>query len=239
MLKRADWWVLLGAVLGVVITIRLGFWQLDRAAQKQALQVTLDTRRAMPPLPAWALAKTPPEAAAQHHRGMVLSGEWLPAATLYLDNRQMNGRPGFYAMTPLLLPDGTALLVQRGWLPRDMADRSLVRAPELPLGVVRVAGRLAPSPGRLYEFSGVASGPIRQNLNLVELVGTLGRPVRPLTLMQEDGALTPADGLLRQWGRPAAGMEKHHGYAFQWFALASLILGLYVWFQILRPWLRR
>ena len=36
-------------------------------------------------------------------------------------------------------------------------------------------------------------------------------------------------------GRPAAGVDKHHGYAFQWFALCALTAGLYVWFQIIQP----
>jgi surfeit locus 1 family protein len=231
--------VLLAAVLGVLVTARLGWWQLDRAAQKQALQQALDTRRTLPPLPAWAVARDTPQAAAQVHRATVLEGRWLPRSTLYLENRQMRGRPGFFVVSGLQLPDGTVALVQRGWLPRNLMDRTAVQAPELPAGVVQVAGRLAPAPGRLYEFSGAASGPIRQNLELAEYAAALRLPVLPLSLLQEDGPLTPVDGLLRDWPRPAADLHKHHGYAFQWFALASLILGLYVWFQILRPRLRR
>ena len=46
------------------------------------------------------------------------------------------------------------------------------------------------------------------------------------------------DGLLRQWPAVAIDVGKHHGYAFQWFALCALITGLYVWFQLLRPRLR-
>ena len=34
---------------------------------------------------------------------------------------------------------------------------------------------------------------------------------------------------------PAADVHKHYGYAFQWFALCALIVGLYVWFQLIRP----
>ncbi|MFN7725284.1 MAG: SURF1 family protein [Rubrivivax sp.] len=233
-------WVVLGAaVLGVLVTARLGWWQLDRAAQKQALQQALDSRRAEPPLPAWAVARGPADAALQVHRATVLEGRWLPESTLYLENRQMRGRPGFVVVSGLQLPDGMAVLVQRGWLPRDLMDRTAVKAPPLPGGMVQVAGRLAPAPGRLYEFSGAASGPIRQNLDFPEFAAALRLPVLPLSLVQEDGPLTPVDGLLRDWPRPAADLHKHHGYAFQWFALASLILGLYVWFQILRPRFRR
>jgi surfeit locus 1 family protein len=44
--------------------------------------------------------------------------------------------------------------------------------------------------------------------------------------------------LLREWPQAATGVEKHYGYAFQWFGLALLIALLYVWFQIVRPRLK-
>ena len=91
------------------------------------------------------------------------------------------------------------------------------------------------APGRLYEFEAGASGPIRQNLDLDAYARETGLLLRPLTVVQEDGQPPPDDGLLRQWPRPAAGVHKHYGYAFQWFALSALILGLYVWFQLIRP----
>ncbi|MFY9512097.1 MAG: SURF1 family protein, partial [Rubrivivax sp.] len=124
MLNRRGWVLLAATLLGTALTARLGVWQLDRAAQKNTLQAALDQRRALPPLPAAELALAEPQAAAQHHRSIVLEGRWMAERTVYLDNRQMNGRPGFYAVTPLLLADGTAVLVQRGWLPRDAADRT-------------------------------------------------------------------------------------------------------------------
>lgn len=234
-LSRSGWVVLLAAMLGVAVTARLGVWQLDRAAQKNALQAALDERRALPPLPAAELASTETQAEAQHHRAVVVQGRWLADHSVYLENRQMNGRPGFYVVTPLQLSDGTAVVVQRGWQPRDMAERTRVMAPPAPAGTVTVAGRIAPPPGRLYEFEGTASGPIRQNLDLVAYAAEIGLALRPLSVVQEDGPLTLADGLVRQWPQPAAGVHKHYGYAFQWFALATLILGLYAWFRIPRP----
>ena len=227
--------VLMAAVLAAGLTARLGFWQLDRAAQKNRLQAALDVRVAMPPLPPAELARDPQTAAAQHHRAVRLEGQWLTAATIYLENRQMNGRPGFYAVTPLRLDDGSAVLVQRGWLPRDLMDRTRIAAAPPTAERVFVQGRIAPAPGRLYEFEAAASGPIRQNLDLDGYARETGLPLRPLTLLQEDGPSPLEDGLLRQWPRPAADVHKHYGYAFQWFALSALILGLYVWFQLIRP----
>ncbi len=229
------WIVLVAALLALALTARLGVWQLDRAAQKNRLQAALESQRALPPLPAAELARDAAGAAAQQHRAIHLEGLWLAALTVYLDNRQMNGRPGFYALTPLRLDDGSAVLVQRGWLPRDANERTRIIAAPLPAGRVRVQGRIGPAPARLYEFAAAASGPIRQNLDLDAYARETGLPLRPLTLVQEDGTAPPADGLLRQWPRPAADVHKHYGYAFQWFSLAALILGLYVWFQIIRP----
>jgi surfeit locus 1 family protein len=218
-----------------LLTARLGVWQLDRAAQKNQAQATLDARMALPALLPAELAREAQAAAAQHHRAVRLEGQWLAERTVYLENRQMNGRPGFFAVTPLRLDDGSAVLVQRGWLPRDPMDRTrIVAAPPAP-GRVVILGRIAPAPGRLYEFEAVASGPIRQNLIIDAYARETGLPLRPLTVVQEDGQPPPGDGLRRQWPRPAADVHKHYGYAFQWFALSALILGLYVWFQLIRP----
>jgi len=229
------WVVLLAAVVAFAGTARLGLWQMDRAAQKNALQKQLDTRRALPPVPQPELAVDAATAVGQHQRRVNLTGRWVPAATVYLDNRQMGGRPGFFVVTPLLLVDGTAVAVQRGWQPRDANDRSKVRVPPTPPGDVTVAGRIAPPPGRLFEFDAAASGAIRQNLVLADYGLEWRLSLRPLSVQEDDGASALNDGLLRQWPAPAAGVDKHYGYAFQWFALAALILVLYVWFQLIRP----
>lgn len=229
------WGVLVASGLGVVLTARLGFWQLDRAAQKNSIQAAMDSRRALAPLDPRELASSAEAARQQHHRLVTLTGQWVNSGTRYLDNRQMGGRPGFYVLTPLLLADGSAVVVQRGWQPRDMADRSRVVPPPTPPGTVQVSGRIAWPPARLYEFAGAASGPIRQNLDLLEYGHELRLPLRPLSLVQLDGAQPLNDGLSRLWPTPATGVEKHHGYAFQWFALSALILGLYAWFQLFRP----
>lgn len=238
MLKQRSAIVLLAAIAAAALTARLGFWQLDRAEQKSALQQALAQQRGLPPLLQAALAREPTEVPAQLHRFVRLQGRWLPQRTVYLENRQMNGQPGFYAITPLELADGSAVLVQRGWVPRDLLDRTRVAAPLPPEGVVQVFGRIAPGPARLYEFDGAASGPIRQNLVVALYARETGLALRPLVVVQEDDAAVAGpitDGLLRQWPQPATGVEKHHGYAFQWFALCALIIGLYVWFQLIRP----
>lgn len=235
MLKLRAAVVLAAALVAAAGTARLGLWQLDRAAQKVALHDAQQRQRALPPLTVAELARTPDAVPPQLHRSVRLQGEWLAAYTVYLENRQMRGQPGFYVVTPLRLDDGSAVLVERGWVPRDLLDRTRVAAPPPPEGRVQVQGRIAPGPGRLYEFAAAASGTIRQNLDLAAYAQETGLPLRPFGVVQEDGSAVTADGLLRQWPAPTADVQKHYGYAFQWFALCALIIGLYVWFQLLRP----
>ncbi len=148
----------------------------------------------------------------------------------------MNGHPGFFLVTPLLIGPDDAVLVQRGWLPRNSREREQLSAVDTPAGTVRIEGRIAPGLARLYEFESAASGAIRQNLDIAAYARETGLALRPLVIVQLDGA---ADGLQRQWTPVAADVSKHHGYALQWFSLSALITGLYVWFQLIRPWRRR
>jgi surfeit locus 1 family protein len=232
---RRRWWlVTLAAVAGALLTARLGWWQLDRAAQKTALQATLDERSRLPAIdgPA-ALAATFEAAQAQTHRAVRLAGRWRAAHTVFLDNRQMNGRAGFIVVTPLLLGDGSAVVVQRGWLPRDFEQRNRIAAVPTPDGEIVVEGRIAPPPARLYEFSGGDAGRIRQNLDLDAYARETGLALRPLSVLLADSTASAGDGLRRDWPAPSAGVAKNQGYAAQWFALSVLIVVLYVWFQLI------
>ncbi len=148
------WLIAVAAVAGVLITASLGPWQLSRAAEKESLQATLDARAAMPAISDTELlgAKTSTDKTPHTlvHRTVVLQGRWLPAHTVYLDNRQMQGRPGFFVLTPLQLSGQEGVvLVQRGWAPRNFQDRTQLPPVQTPEGVVRVEGRVAPAPSRL------------------------------------------------------------------------------------------
>jgi surfeit locus 1 family protein len=234
------WAVLLAALVGVALTGRLGVWQLDRADQKASLQALLDARSSLPPLDATVLARTPVEAELQHYRSVVLQGRWDAHHTVFLDNRPMGGRPGFLVVTPLLLSSpADAVLVQRGWVPRDATDRTRLPPVSTPDGPVTVRGLIAPPPARLFAFGADAPGPIRQNLELDAMARETGLVLRALSVLQVDTAEAGPDGLARQWSRPAVDVHKNYGYAFQWFSLAALMTGLYVWFQLVRPRLRR
>jgi surfeit locus 1 family protein len=236
-------------VLAVALALRLGWWQLDRADQKERLQALMQARGSAVPIDdAGLLRLCCADPAALHYRPAHLRGQWVPEHTVFLENRQMVGRPGFFVVTPLRLegrPDAV-LLVQRGWVPRDSDERTRLPTLSTPTGTVELDGLIAPPPARLYEFSAAASGPIRQNLDIAGFAAQTGLALLPVSLQQRDPpsgnahAAQPAgDRLLRQWPQPTIDVQKHYGYAFQWFALGALMAGLYVWFQFVRPWRRR
>lgn len=228
--------ILVAALISVAIAANLGAWQLRRAAQKIALQDALETRAKLSALTASELARTAEQVEPQHYRPVQLRGQWLQQRSVFLENRQMNGRVGFYLVTPLQLEGRPeVVLVQRGWVPRDLRDRTLLPAIATPAGTVDVDGHIAPPPARLYEFAPSTAGLIRQNLDLGEFARETGLPLAPVSVLQAESASNAGDGLLRQWPRPAVDVQKHYGYAFQWFALGALMAGLYVWFQLVRP----
>ena len=132
-LRSPRFWVLTIATWAMVaLTFSLGRWQQGRADYKQALAAQLQARQAEPALDNRALLKSG-DLALDLHRSVRLQGRWLAERTIYLDNRPMQGRAGFWVYTPLLLEGSSrAILVQRG------TDLLLSEAPRGP-GLSRLA----------------------------------------------------------------------------------------------------
>ncbi len=232
-LRSPRFWLLTFAALVVAVTtFSLGQWQLRRADQKETLQAAIEAQKVLPALDNRALAATK-NIADQLHRTVTIQGVWQPDRTVYLDNRPMGGKTGFWVLTPLALLDtGRVILVQRGWVPRNFNDRALLPEVQTPAGPVTVTGRIAPPPSKLYEFKGVDTGRLRQNIDLKAYQVETGLPLMSVSLLQTGG---PSEGLLRDWAAPNVGVDKHYGYAFQWFGLCALVVGLYGWYQVIVP----
>jgi surfeit locus 1 family protein len=231
MLKRLV--IAAAAVLGIALTGSLGAWQWSRGAQRSALQQAVEARERAAPLDAAQLLAARAPEVQLLHRTVLLRGQWLPQHTVFLDNRQMNGVPGFYVVTPLRIADSQAVvLVQRGWVQRNFERREALPQVDTPAGAVEVRGRLAPPPAKLYAFAGEEKGAIRQNLDLARFRAETGLPLLAVSVQQ---AGAPSEGLLRQWPQAGSGAGKNFGYAFQWWAMAALIAILYVWFQLVLP----
>lgn len=229
------WVVTFAALLGAAVTLSLGRWQLDRAAEKQAWQASIDARAQLPVLDARGLAGMS-DSDELLHRRVEAVGQWVPEHTVFLDNRQMNGRPGFFVLTPLRLDNGAVVLVQRGWAPRNFEDRTRVPQITTPAGPVRVQGRIVLAPSKLYDMGEAGTGAIRQNLDLAQFRAETGLALLTVSIQQTGAS---GDGLARDWPQINSGVDKHHGYAFQWFGLCALITLLYVWFQIVQRYKRR
>lgn len=227
------WLPLIASLAGALITLALGFWQLSRASEKLALQAAMDGRQKLAVLDSRSLTGAAAPSADTLYRLARLRGTWLAGHTVFLDNRQMNGKQGFFVLTPLRLENSAVtVVVQRGWVQRSFVDRTQLPALPTPDGLVDVTGRIAPPPSKLYEFEESHGSTIRQNLSLVAFSREIGVPLLATVSVLQ---LSPADdGLARDWPAVNSGVEKHYGYAFQWFALCGLIVFLYGWFQIVR-----
>ena len=225
------WIITAAAAAGIAVTFALGEWQLGRGHERDALQQAIDAQQK---LPAVAAPELITQAAALVHRTAIVRGTWDASHTVYLDNRQMRGAPGFYVVTPLKLEGSArAVLVQRGWVPRNFESRETLPAVPTPAGIVEVRGRIAPPPSRLYEFTGTQQGAIRQNLDIAAFRVETGLELLDVSLVQTEPA--SSEGLLRDWPRAASGSERNYGYAFQWWAMSALIAILYAWFQFIAP----
>ena len=231
--RRALVWAV--ALAAMALTASLGRWQLSRAAEKEALQAAIAERQRLPALDGASLAQALSDDQAREllHRAITLRGQWLADRTVFLDNRPMARQTGFYVLTPLRLTGSDrVVLVQRGWAPRHQVDRSLLPPVQTPTGAVQVSGRIAAHPPRVYQLGQEQGGAIRQNLDLDAWRAETGLPLAPVLVVQTGAA---SDGLQRDWPEAASGVEKHYGYAFQWFGLCTLIGLLLLWFQVVRP----
>jgi len=228
---RKFYFITIAALFFAGLATSLGFWQLGRAAKKEALQAQIQAQALQTPLTAQDL-KAMPSGSPALYRPVRIAGTWELAHTVYLDNRQMNDKVGFFVLTPLRLQATSEIvMVQRGWVGRNFEVRTQIPQIEASQGLVWVEGTIAPAPSKLFELGQATSGPLRQNLDLDQFRSESGLALTDFTIRQTGVA---SDGLLRDWPLVALGVEKHYGYAFQWFALAVLIIGLYFWFQIVR-----
>jgi surfeit locus 1 family protein len=222
---------LVAAAAAIALAVSLGNWQLRRADEKLALQAAWDRAAQAMPLPVGGA-----DIGAVAGRLPVrvrLRGRFLFAHEVWLDNRQMDGQAGLMLVTPLRLADGAVVLVNRGFARRDPRDRA--RLPEVarPPGEVVIEGLAVAHAARvlqLGENAPAGSGPlVWQNLDYAAFERASGLAVARWVVQQTDG---DDDGLLRNWPRLAAGVDRHQGYALQWFSLAALIAALTAFFGL-------
>ncbi|NMG75972.1 SURF1 family protein [Aromatoleum diolicum] len=218
---------LIAGVTLALLALQLGHWQTRRAAEKTALQAEyLAPARSQPQ----ALGTGSPAESPAEWQTVELRGQWHVAGSILLDNRVHGGRAGYHVITPLQLTEpGVRVLVNRGWVPAS-PDRA--RLPEIttPDGPVTVTGRVrhpADKPFTLGAEAAAPAGIVWQNLDLQRYRAASQAAVADFYLQQTSAAV---DGLIRDWPQPDAGIERHRGYAVQWYALALLATALTLWY---------
>jgi len=235
----------------VATCVSLGRWQLRRAAQRDAIAAAISAARQMPP----ADLNVPASSRNwQEWQPAQARGVWLNDYSVLLDNRNLQGRPGLWLVTPLRL-DGAAdaaLLVLRGWLARpvNFPARALT-LPAPSTGSQSIQGHVRLHVPRLYELWqrdgfdasalpavwSAATPPVVQNLELERYAQATGLTLLPVVLEQTALAQTdaPDDGLIRQWATPSLDSDKNKGYALQWFSFAA-IAGIALLALLWRSW---
>lgn len=223
---RFRWIPFIAAVAVAAVGVSLGNWQERRAAQKLELQRQITERAALAPLRAASVA---PGQRPDEFRRIVADGEFIADWPLYLENRPLDGRAGFYLLMPFRLKGSEqVVLVQRGWFARDARDRTHIPAIPTPAGLQQIEGRVRADIGQLMQLgqqAAPAPGAILQNLDLQAFAAASKQPVHAFIIEQSSDT---RDGLRRDWPQPSFGIDTHRGYAFQWYALATAAMLFFV-----------
>src|SRR5664279_966840 len=204
----------LAAVIGIAVFVAAGQWQQRRMHEKEALRAQEDAAALAPPLVLDLLPDTT-DWAALRYRHVSASGSFDATLQILIDNRVHDERVGYHVVTPLTLPDGRTVLVDRGWVAQG-ASRSALPVAAPPQGTATVVGRIAiPPRGYLELERDTATGPVRQNLDPARFAAASGVAVLPVVI-EETASSGAGDDFVRDWPAPDFGIEKHRIYMMQW-----------------------
>lgn len=211
------------ALLALALTVSACLWQYGRGQAKDriAARMAADAAGAR-----FELGAQPVNESAVHFLHVSARGQFVADALLFLDNQARGTVPGYVVFMPLRIAGSPMhVLVKRGWIaaPRD---RSVEPAVATPGGEVTVEGLALPQNSKYLELStDTRAGRVWQNVTLERVAAATRLDFQPL-ILEQSSALD--DGLVRDWPKPTSGSAKHYGYAFQWGAMAVLILIFYV-----------
>ncbi|MER7163722.1 SURF1 family cytochrome oxidase biogenesis protein, partial [Streptomyces lydicus] len=223
-------WVILtlvGLVL-IPVMIKLGFWQLHRHEHKVAQNQLIASSLAAKPVPVTAL--TAPGRDLPHHdmwRTVTATGTYDTAHEVVVRQRTAADEQsiGYYVLTPLVLADGDAVLVNRGWISAGNDLTKFPDVPPAPKGKVTVTGRMMAD--ETTAFSGIKDTkglPARQVMliNSKEQAKRTGRPM--LGGYIEQTGPEPAGGKPELVPEPDHdSIGPHMAYAIQWWLFAGAV----------------
>jgi len=238
-------WILttLLALAGGVLCVRLGIWQLDRLEQRRAFNAHVEAMWAAEP---FTLAGKPLEdLTTMEYRAVSLNGTYDFENQVVLRNQYYQSQFGFHLLTPLFLDDGSAVLVDRGWIPADGNDSPAVWRKYDQPGRVTLQGQIRLGHAR-PDMGGVpdpalAPGQTKlefwNSVNLERIGQQLPYPILAVYVQPD---VDPSDATPPIPYQPQLELSEgpHFGYAVQWFTFASiLVLGypFYLRKQLLKP----
>lgn len=208
--------------------IRLGVWQLDRAAQVQAVLQKQQARAAAAEIDlvqlvngVGGLTKTQ-----QRYRRVSAVGQYAAAKSIFVDNQVTDGKVGYILLTPLKLANSDWwVLVDRGWLPVGESRKHLPVFKTASESVT-ISGRLALPISKPPLWSSdypVATGNLWQYLPIDEYANQMQLKLLPLVLELAPNQNTELESsLVRERTKiDDRRVAKHNAYAFQWFAMAA------------------
>ena len=225
---RPIWLPTLATLIFAILTAMLGQWQWHKAELKEHLRASYDNAGRLPAL-GWSEVNALGGAAL--YRRVRLVGEFAAAYQVLLDNRIVRGRAGYHVLTPLWLEQRGAVLVNRGW---QAAEGDRQRLPEIvtPKGTSSIEGILVHARTRYLELAaGAETGRLWQNLDLDRYQTWFGSELPNWLVLQTNST---EDGLIREWPEPDVGIAKHRSYAVQWFSLCALLVGLWLYFVVIK-----
>jgi cytochrome oxidase assembly protein ShyY1 len=220
-LLRPRWVV--GHVLVVVVAVSffaLGLWQLGRHEDKQDAEAAARAAYAAPAPDIGAAGATPDVGTR-----VEVTGRYDAEHEVLLRNRVRDGEGGYDVLTPLRLDDGSAVVIDRGWVARNVAERDAGQL-EPPGGVVSVRGPMGAS--RALESDDIVEergGRAALTRIDIDRIGQgVPYPLRTVYVTAQWQDPGPVDGVPALPEPPAADDVNHLSYAFQWFAFALIPL---------------
>jgi surfeit locus 1 family protein len=229
---------------GTALCVRLGIWQLDRLEHRRAFNEHVTVVWSLPALDLSAGRSV--DLTSMEYRDAFASGRYDFGYQVALRNQYYENQLGYHLLTPLLLDDGSAVLVDRGWIPADGNPSAQDWRKYDQSGDVRVEGILRLSQAR-SEIGGVSDPPLgpgetRRELWIMVDLERIGDQIPYAILpvyLQPDVEAGDVQPPIPYQPTIEVGEGPHIGYAGQWFSFAILLFFGYPFFylrkQVLNP----
>ncbi len=207
----------------LALLLNLGFWQLSRAAEKDAIELRVAALASSAPINMDELAAS----AANNYQPVLLVGRYLDKPHWLVDNQVVNGKVGLDVVSVLLTQGGQHVLVNRGFVP-GARTRSELPNFATPTGLVSVQGKISLPLGEQFmlgqQVLAKTAIQIIQNVDIPQLGQNLEQTVYPHLVRADAGY----PGIFAtHWQAVNMKASKHHGYALQWFSMALALVILY------------